>query len=184
MSNVAGQATAFMAITPIHSGEEATLRRYLDALPQRGSPLERLNGTHFARWVILTDWVNDPGQGREDHLDSAYLIFTRSRMPPAGEPGWAVSSTGSPTTRIGAVPSPILTSTSQWPALDFVRSAFPRRLPAPSRRSSARAWPPATGCWATSARAIPSSGTAAWAAAPPTCWSSSTRAQRPTSRTS
>jgi hypothetical protein len=94
MSNVAGQATAFMAITPIHSGEEATLRRYLDALPQRGSPLERLNGTHFARWVILTDSVNDLGQGREDHLDSAYLIFTRSRVPPADDPASRTRSVG------------------------------------------------------------------------------------------
>ena len=76
MNNVAGQATAFMAIAPILGGEEAALRGYLDALPQRGSPLERLAGTHFARWLILTDWVKDPGQGSEDHLDSSYLIFT------------------------------------------------------------------------------------------------------------
>jgi hypothetical protein len=76
VSNVAGQATAFMALTPIRPGEEPALRGYLDALPQRGSPLERLAGTHFARWVILTDFVNDPAQGREDHLTCAYLIFT------------------------------------------------------------------------------------------------------------
>jgi len=65
-----------MALTPIAAGQEAALDRYLASLPQRGSPLERLPGTHFARWVILSDWVNDPAQGSEDHLGCAYLIFT------------------------------------------------------------------------------------------------------------
>lgn len=76
MSNTSGQATAFMAITPIRAGAQAELRDYLDGLPRVGSPLSRLAGTHFARWVILDDWVNDPSQGREDHLESRYLIFT------------------------------------------------------------------------------------------------------------
>jgi hypothetical protein len=76
VSNSSGQATAFMALTPIRSGEEAALRSYLEALPQDGSPLARLAGTHFARWVILEDWVNDPSQPRPDHLGTNYLIFT------------------------------------------------------------------------------------------------------------
>jgi hypothetical protein len=76
VSNRSGQATAFMALTPIRPGEEPELRSYLEALPQDGSPLARLAGTHFARWVILDHWVNDPSQPREDHLDTAYLIFT------------------------------------------------------------------------------------------------------------
>ena len=76
MSNSSGQATAFMALTPIRPGAEAELRAYLEALPRADSPLARLAGTHFARWVILEDWVNDPSQGREDHLESRYLIFT------------------------------------------------------------------------------------------------------------
>jgi len=76
MSNTSGQATAFMALTPIRPGEEEALRTFLDALPQPTSPLTRLPGTHFARWVILDDWVNDPSQGRGDHLASRYLIFT------------------------------------------------------------------------------------------------------------
>ena len=53
MSNRAGQATAFMAITPITGGEESALQEYLRGLPQGDSPLSRLTGTHFARWVIL-----------------------------------------------------------------------------------------------------------------------------------
>jgi len=76
MSDRSGQATAFMALTPIRPGSEGELRSYLEALPQTGSPLARLAGTHFARWVILDDWVNDPSQPREDHLQSHYLIFT------------------------------------------------------------------------------------------------------------
>ncbi len=76
MSNTSGQATAFMALTPIQPGSEAELRAYLEALPQDASPLARLNATHFARWVILGDWVNDASQPREDHLGSPYLIFT------------------------------------------------------------------------------------------------------------
>ncbi len=76
MSNTSGQATAFMALTPISPGAEPALRSYLEALPQDASPLARLAGTHFARWVILPDWVNDPGQSRQDHLGGPYLIFT------------------------------------------------------------------------------------------------------------
>ena len=53
MSNASGQATAFMALTPIRPGSEAELRAYLEALPRDASPLARLAGTHFARWVIL-----------------------------------------------------------------------------------------------------------------------------------
>ena len=76
MSNTSGQATAFMAMTPIRPGAEGELRSYIEALPRTGGPLARLAGTHFARWVILGDWVNDPSQPREDHLQSQYLIFT------------------------------------------------------------------------------------------------------------
>jgi hypothetical protein len=76
VSNSSGQATAFMALTPIRPGEEGALRSYLDTLPQDGSPLSRLAGTHFARWVILRDFVNDPAQSKEDHLGGPYVIFT------------------------------------------------------------------------------------------------------------
>jgi hypothetical protein len=76
VSNASGQATAFMALTPIRPGSEAELRAYLEALPRDASPLARLAGTHFARWVILEDWVDDPSQRRRDHLHSRYLIFT------------------------------------------------------------------------------------------------------------
>ncbi len=76
MSNRAGQAYAFMAITPILAGREAELRSYLESLSQSGSPFVRLPRTHFARWVILPDWADDPSQPKQDHLESQYLIFT------------------------------------------------------------------------------------------------------------
>jgi hypothetical protein len=77
--NVAGQAYAFMAMTPIQPGEERPLAEYLRGLRERGpSPLARLPRTHIARFVIVPDFHNDPTwkQRREEHLDLNYLIFT------------------------------------------------------------------------------------------------------------
>jgi hypothetical protein len=75
MSNIAGQAYAFLAMTPIVPGEEDRLREDIDALAQT-RPFERLPRTHFARLVILEDWVNDSSQPNQDHLKSRYLIFS------------------------------------------------------------------------------------------------------------
>ena len=76
MSDRSGQACALMVMTPIEAGKEGELRAYLESLPQRGSPLERLERTHFARWVIVDDFVSEPEQPHEDHLSRPYLIFT------------------------------------------------------------------------------------------------------------
>ncbi|MFL5820501.1 MAG: hypothetical protein ACJ76S_07455 [Solirubrobacteraceae bacterium] len=76
MSDTSGQACALTVMTPIESGKEAELRVYLEALPRRPSPLAKLERTHFARWVIVPDFVNDPAQPEEDHLSSPYLVFT------------------------------------------------------------------------------------------------------------
>jgi hypothetical protein len=77
-SNESGQAYALMVMTPIAPGEEPALRAYLEGLRDRpeGSPLARLEHTHFARWVIVPDFVNDPAQPKEDHLGGPYLVFT------------------------------------------------------------------------------------------------------------
>jgi hypothetical protein len=75
MSNTAGQAYAFLAMTPIVAGEEGALRDYIEGL-ERTRPFERLARTHFARLVILAGWVNDPSQPKKDHLRSRYLIFS------------------------------------------------------------------------------------------------------------
>ena len=73
MSNVAGQAYAFLAMTPVVPGEEAPLAAAIERLDR---PFERLPRTHFARLVIMDDWVNDPSQPDEDHLGLPYLIFS------------------------------------------------------------------------------------------------------------
>jgi hypothetical protein len=76
VSNRAGQATAFMAITPIIAGKENELRAYLDGLSHDESPFALLPRTHFARWMILDDWNETKSQPKKDHLLSRYLIFT------------------------------------------------------------------------------------------------------------
>jgi hypothetical protein len=78
-SNVAGQAYAFMAMTPIKPGEEVALADYLHGLRDRGpSPLARLERTHLGRFLIVPDFHNDPSwkQRKEEHLEMPYLIFT------------------------------------------------------------------------------------------------------------
>lgn len=75
-SNVAGQAFALTVLTPIAPGSEDALRTYLEKLHDAGSPLAKLPRTHFGRWVIVPDIVNDPKQPREDHLSCQYLLFT------------------------------------------------------------------------------------------------------------
>ena len=79
-ANVSGQAYAFMAMTPVKPGEEASLTAYLRGLRDGGrpSPLSRLGRTHLARFVVVEDFHNDRAwkQRREEHLDLPYLIFT------------------------------------------------------------------------------------------------------------
>jgi len=78
-ANVAGQAYAFMAMTPVKPGEEGALAEYLHALRGRGpSPLAKLPRTHLGRFVIVRDFHNDPAWKPrcEEHLDLPYLIFT------------------------------------------------------------------------------------------------------------
>lgn len=76
MSNGSGQAYAFMAMTPVLEGHERELRAYLESFNQQTSPFATLTQTHFARWVIIEDWVNSSAQPTQDHLGSPYLIFT------------------------------------------------------------------------------------------------------------
>lgn len=79
MSNVSGQAYAFMAMTPVKPGEEKPLADYLRGLRGRGpSPLAKLPRTHIGRFVIVPDFHHDPTwkQRKEEHLDLNYLIFT------------------------------------------------------------------------------------------------------------
>jgi hypothetical protein len=74
--NVAGQAYAFMAMTPIPPGRVDEVRAALETFDRRDSPLARLERTHFGRWVIVPDFVHDSEQPREDPLGDPHLVFT------------------------------------------------------------------------------------------------------------
>jgi hypothetical protein len=76
VSNVAGQAYGFMAMTPILPARLPELRARLEGFSREDSPFAQLPRTHFARWVIVEDWVNDPDQRHDDHLGSPHLVFT------------------------------------------------------------------------------------------------------------
>lgn len=82
MSNQAGQAYAFMAMTPVLEDQEQALRELLQGFTQATSPFAALPQTHFARWVIIRDWVNSGAQPRQDHLSCPYLIFTSNLHGP------------------------------------------------------------------------------------------------------
>jgi hypothetical protein len=76
VSDRAGQAHALTVMTPIVPGEEGALRAYLEGLSPQDSPLARVPGVHFGRWAILTGFVDDPDQPRQERLSTQYLIFT------------------------------------------------------------------------------------------------------------
>jgi hypothetical protein len=74
--NISGQAYALTVLTPVRAGAETALARDLDGLGAGAeSPLARVPGTHFARWVVIGDVVYE-GRGRRDHLSLARLLFT------------------------------------------------------------------------------------------------------------
>jgi hypothetical protein len=76
-SNTAGQAYALTVLTPIRREAEAGLRALFDTFERAPtSPLAALGRTHFARWVIVEDFINDASQPTEDHLACPYLLFT------------------------------------------------------------------------------------------------------------
>lgn len=75
--NVAGDAYAFVALTPIQPGRAEELRTHLQCLPrQNRSPLAGVPGTHFGRWVVLDRVFHDSWPERYEVLDPAYLLFT------------------------------------------------------------------------------------------------------------
>ena len=82
--NRSGQAYALTVLTPVTAGHEERLRSHLEALPQEASPLARLPRTHFARWVIMVEFVVEPGQRHEDRLHCPYLLFTSNFDGPLG----------------------------------------------------------------------------------------------------
>lgn len=76
--NVCGQAYSLTVLTPIRDAEEPILARYLNALGSGdASPLARVPGTHFARWVIIDDVIDEGREeGEREHLRHGRLLFT------------------------------------------------------------------------------------------------------------
>jgi hypothetical protein len=75
--NHSGQAYSLTVLVPVREGREAALAAHLDGLEQgAGSPLARVPGTHFARWVLIDDVVYEGGGQRRDHLRRRRLLFT------------------------------------------------------------------------------------------------------------
>jgi hypothetical protein len=75
-TNTVGQMYALTVFTPIIPDRVDGLRTYLGSLPRRPSPLARLGATHFARWVIVADFVSDASQPEPDQLPTPYLLFS------------------------------------------------------------------------------------------------------------
>lgn len=75
--NQCGQAYSLTVLTPILAGHESALARYLDGLGSgSASPLSRVPGTHFARWVLIDDVVYEGPPQKRDHLKLSRLLFT------------------------------------------------------------------------------------------------------------
>jgi hypothetical protein len=81
--NRSGQACALTVLTPVRSGQESELASYLDALPSGdASPLARVPGTHFARWVLIDDVVYEGAGQERDALSAPRLLFTSNHDGP------------------------------------------------------------------------------------------------------
>jgi hypothetical protein len=81
--NRSGQAHALTVLTPVLQGHESQLASYLDALPSGdGSPLARVPGTHFARWVLIDDVVYEGAGQERDALSVPRLLFTSNHDGP------------------------------------------------------------------------------------------------------
>ena len=75
--NICGQAYALTVLTPILTGHETHLAKYLDGLTTGpASPLARVPSTHFARWVVIGDVVFEVPSQKRDHLKLPRLLFT------------------------------------------------------------------------------------------------------------
>jgi hypothetical protein len=75
--NVSGQAYSLTVLIPIADGRERKLAEHLDALPTGdSSPLAKVAGTHFARWVVIPDVIYQGHGQRRDHLSAPRLLFT------------------------------------------------------------------------------------------------------------
>lgn len=72
-----GQALALTVLAPIQAGHESALADALNDLPLReGSPLARVPGTHFARFVVIDAPVYEGAPQKRDSWKASRLLFT------------------------------------------------------------------------------------------------------------
>jgi hypothetical protein len=75
--DVSGQARALTLLAPVEPGRASDLAAALDALGGGDdSPLARVHGTHFARWVLLDQVVYQGPPQRRDTWKAPRLLFT------------------------------------------------------------------------------------------------------------
>jgi hypothetical protein len=75
--DASGQARALTLLAPVEPGRASDLAALLDALPGGAdSPLARVHGTHFARWVLVDQLVYQGPPQRRDTWKAPRLLFT------------------------------------------------------------------------------------------------------------
>jgi hypothetical protein len=63
-------------ILPILREQRESLIKYLRGLPEEHGFMGRVEGTHFARFVLIDRHLTDLGQASPDSLPCSYLLFT------------------------------------------------------------------------------------------------------------
>lgn len=75
--DLSGQARALTLLVPIDPARASALATLLDGLPTGAdSPLARVPGTHFARWVVLDQLLYQGPPQRRDDWSAPRLLFT------------------------------------------------------------------------------------------------------------
>ncbi len=90
MSDACGQSRALTVLTPVK--DEGGLRAALARLPDEDkSPLARLPGTHFGRWVVIPDLGDGPQllfSATHDRSDDDYLEQIAAHLADEADAIW------------------------------------------------------------------------------------------------
>jgi hypothetical protein len=72
-----GQARALTVLAPVQPARASALAAALDELEGgAGSPLARVAGTHFARWVVIDRLIHQGPPQKRDSFKAPRLLFT------------------------------------------------------------------------------------------------------------
>ena len=75
-TNELGQMYALTVMTPVDPSRVDDVEGVLAGLPRRPSPFARMSSVHFARWVMILDFLSDPSQPAPEHLPAPYLLLS------------------------------------------------------------------------------------------------------------